>query len=252
VGALWVCALAATTPAGGSQAASPGQLLVAAAASLSGLADHLTVAFRQETGQGLRFTFAGSNTLARQILEGAPVDVFISADVAQMDAVERAGRLVAGSRVDLLGNQLVVVVPPGASALVVRPDDLAGPAVRRIAMGDPGAVPVGVYGRQWLEDVRLWDRIQPKVVPLPSSPAAMAAVREGRAQAGIVFATDAIGQPVRVAYVVAVQDAPPIVYPAAVIRGGRESEARAFLEFLQRPAARGIFEAAGFRAPGGP
>jgi molybdate transport system substrate-binding protein len=228
-------------------------LLIAAAASLSQLAPPLAQAVHNRHGLDVRFTFAGSNTLARQIVEGARIDVFISADEAQMDVVERAGLLVPDTRVDVLSNQLVVIVPRGAASRVGSPDDLAANGVRRVAMGDPEAVPAGVYGRRWLETVRLWAAVQPKVVPLPSSPAVVAAVREGRAEAGIVYQTDVqsagAASPVAIALTVNPADAPPIRYPAAAIARGRVSDARAFLAFLQSDEATRLIEAAGFRRP---
>lgn len=227
-----------------------GDLLVAAAGSLSGLAPDLTRAFHDASGRDVRFTFGGSNTLARQIVEGARVDVFISADVRQMDLVERAGRIVAGTRVNVVGNQLVIVVPTLSRHAWTGPDDLGSTVVSRLAMGDPDGVPVGVYGRRWLEAARLWSAVASKVIPLPSSPAVLAAVREGRAQAGIVYATDARAErAVRIAHVVDPADAPEILYPAAAIAGGREPDARLFLAFLRSAAAVHLFEAAGFRRP---
>jgi molybdate transport system substrate-binding protein len=208
----------------------------------------LTRAFHDASRIDVRFNFAGSNTLARQIVEGARVDAFISADPLQMDVVEHAGRVVAGSRVDIVSNQLVIIVPAGAGPAIRGPDDLGGAHVRRVAMGDPAAVPAGVYARRWLEAVRLWSAVEPKIVPLPSSPAALAAVREGRADAAVVYATDAKGHGgVRVAHIAAPEDAPQIVYPAAAITGGRQPYAQAFLAFLRSDAARRIFENAGFR-----
>lgn len=233
--------LAAAPQAGERPAARP--LLVAAAASLSGVAPQLSRAARDEATLDLRFTFAASNTLARQIVEGARVDVFISADEAQMDVVERAGRLVPGTRANVIGNQLVLI---SANAGTLAPDDLAAPEIRRIAMGDPAAVPAGVYGRRWLERIGLWDAVMPKVIPLPSAPAVVVAVQQGRADAGIVYATDARTHDHPAAHRVPPADAPPIVYPAAAIEGGRTAEARTFLEFLQGSAARRVFEAAGF------
>jgi molybdate transport system substrate-binding protein len=224
-----------------------GDLLVAAAASLSGLAPQLAKAFHDASGMDIRFNFGSSNMLARQIVEGARADVFFSADAAQMDFVEQADRLVPGTRADILSNRLVIIVPEYGQEVLKQPDDLAVHSVRRLAMGDPAAVPVGVYARQWLEAVRLWTAVERKVVPLPTSPAVVAAVREGRAQAGIVYATDAMNARVRVAHVVASEDAPEIVYPAAAVRRGRESSAKAFLNFLHKDAARRVFEAAGFR-----
>jgi molybdate transport system substrate-binding protein len=248
LGILGVAAALSFTWTMAAQRPVRGDMLVAAAASLSGLAPDLSRAFHDASGIDVRFNFAGSNTLARQIVEGARVDVFISADALQMDVVEQAGRVVPGTRVDIISNQLVIIVPARGIAVIKTPDDLGSSEVRRVAMGDPAAVPAGVYGRRWLETVRLWSVVEPKVVPLPSSPAALAAVREGRADAGVVYATDANGQAgVRVAHVVTQEDAPPIVYPAAAITGGRQPYAKTFLTFLRSDPARRIFENAGFR-----
>ncbi len=247
--AATVAAVASVAAAAPEQRPRPvqGDLLVAAASSLSVVAPQLTRQFHDATGIDVRLNFAGSNTLARQIVEGARVDVFISADAHQMDFVEQAGRLVPGTRIDVLSNQLVIIVPVGGRP-VEWPDHLASSAVRRIAMGEPAAVPAGVYGRRWLETVRLWTTVETKVVPLPSSQAALAAVREGRAQAGIVYATDARNQHgVQVVHLVPDADAPPILYPAAAIRSGREPEARRFVDFLRSAEAWRVFEAAGFR-----
>jgi molybdate transport system substrate-binding protein len=240
--ALVASALAGT----GAQRSGRRDLLVAAAASLSGIAPQLTQAFHDASGVDLRFNFAGSNTLARQIVEGARVDVFISADEAQMDVVEQAGRVVSGTRAGVIGNQLVVIV--GDPPRELRADDLASPAIRRVAMGDPAAVPAGVYGRRWLETIRLWHAVGSKVVPLTSSPAVVAAVAEGRADAGIVYASDAASRAgVHIAHRVAPAEAPRIVYPAAAIAGGRVPMAQQFIAFLRERRAQEIFAAAGFR-----
>jgi molybdate transport system substrate-binding protein len=221
-------------------------LLVAAAASLSALAPQLTQAFHDAHGIDVRFNFASSNTLARQIVEGARVNAFISADAAQMDLVEQAGRLAAGSRVDLLGNQLKIVVTSAGRRTLppdFRPADLVGPGIDRVALGDPAAVPVGVYAREWLQNQGLWSDVAPKVVPLPSSPAVLAAVREGRAEVGIVYVTDDRQSG---GYVVPRAETPRIVYPAAVVIGARQTEAQLFVSFLQKAPARRIFAKAGF------
>jgi molybdate transport system substrate-binding protein len=245
-------ALVVATLAGGGQRPMRRDILVAAAASLGVVERELTVAFHDASGIDLRFNFAGSNTLARQIVEGARVDVFVSADVRQMDVVERAGRVVAGTRADVISNQLIVIASGAALAASWSADHLAAPAIRRVAMGDPEAVPAGVYGRQWLEHVRVWAAVSPKVVPLPSSPAVVAAVAEGRADAGIVYLSDVTNRDaaVRVAYRVAVEDAPAILYPAAAITGGRTALARDFIAFLRSARAQKIFAAAGFRPLG--
>jgi molybdate transport system substrate-binding protein len=245
---LFASVLLAPPDVGAQIRPTGGELLVAAAASLSVVAPELTAAARHRLGITVRFNFAGSHTLARQIAEGARADVFISADASQMAVVERAGRVVAGSQVNLLSNQLVVVVPKSSRLAGLAPAHLAGSDIRRLAMGDPAAVPAGVYGRAWLQQLGVWADVERKVIALPSSRAVVAAVREGRADAGIVYATDARGDGgVRVAHAVGTDAGPRIVYPAAVIAGGRVEQARALLTWLQSDEARGIFEAAGFR-----
>jgi molybdate transport system substrate-binding protein len=118
-------------------------------------------------------------------------------------------------------------------------------------MGDPAAVPAGVYGRRWLESIRLWSAVEPKVVPLASSPAVVAAVAAGRADAGVVYASDVFnrGTTVRITHRVSQADAPPILYPAAVITGGRAPLAHEFIAFLRSARAQEIFAAAGFQPP---
>ena len=157
---------------------------------------------------------------------------------------------VPGSRVDVVSNQLVVITPAGQRQQQW-PDALGSVAVKRVAMGDPAAVPAGVYGRQWLETVRLWHDVAGKVVPLPTSPAVLAAVRSGHAQAGILYITDVAGDPqsqgVAIVHRVADADAPDIVYPAAAIVGSRVVDARRMVEFLGSEAALKVFVAAGFR-----
>ena len=239
------------TSTGAAQRPVRRDLLVAAAASLSGIAPQLTHAFHETTGIDLRFNFGGSNTLARQIVEGARVDVFVSADAAQMDVVERQGRVVEGTRINVLSNGLVIIVGSSRDPLAFKVDDLASPRTQRVAMGDPAAVPAGVYGRRWLETLRLWSQVEPKVVPLPSSPAVVAAVRAGRAEVGLVYASDAHGRSdIRVAYAVPTDEAPEISYPAAVISGGRIPLARQFIDFLRSATAQHLFESAGFRPVG--
>lgn len=238
--------LAAATAIPGRVAAQPSSALLAAVpASLGDVMAELAKTYEQSAKVKVSTTAAGSNTLARQIVEGAPIDLFISADAVQMDVVEKASRLIDGSRVDLLTNQLALVAAAGSTSS--SPQALVESGVRRVAMGQPESVPAGVYGRQWLERLGLWAKVQPKVVPLPSVRAALAAVEAGRAEAAIVYATDASVAPgLRVAYLVPAAEGPPIVYPAALVRGKREAEAKAFLQFLRSPAAAKVFMAAGF------
>lgn len=251
-----VCALSADlsaealAKAEASAKADAAALTVSAASSLTDVLTDLARRYQAATGERVQINPGPSNTLARQIIEGAPIDVFISADEVQMNAAVKAGRIAAGSLITLLSNELVVVVPKGAPAPIGQPRDLADARVRRIAMGQPESVPAGVYGRQWLEQLGLWKAVQPKVVPMPAVRAALAAVREGRVDAAIVYATDArMTRDVIVTYRVPSGEGPRIVYPAAAVAGPRESDARKFLDYLRSDEARRVFEAAGFMVP---
>ncbi len=222
-------------------------LVISVAASLGDVMSELANRFEATARLRVTLNIGGSNALARQIIEGAPADVYVSADNAQMSGVEKADRVVPGSRFDLLTNQLAVVVSSNQADALRSPQALAGPTIRRIAMGNPSSVPAGVYGRQWLERLQLWAQVQQKVVPLANVRSALAAVREGHAQAAIVYATDARTAPeLTVAYLVRVDEAPRIIYPAALVRGPRESDAKKFIDFLRSTDARAVFERAGF------
>ena len=231
---------------GARQASRGTTVLVSAAVSLTEVLQ--TIARAYERGKRIVLNLAGSNTLARQIAEGAPVDLFISADAAQMDRIEQAGRILAGSRVDLLSNQLVVIVPDDRARLFRSPRDLLDPEIGRIAVGDPAAVPAGVYAKQYLEAQGLWPQVRAKIVPTMSVRGALSAVEAGNADAGIVYRTDAAtATRAIVALAVPVEDGPSIQYPAAVmVDAPNQAGARRFLAHLQGPDAAAVFERAGF------
>jgi len=241
--------VAAAALAATGAAPEPRTILVSAAASLTDVLAPLVQMYEQRAGVKADLNLGASNTLARQIASGAKVDVFISADEAQMDAV--ATEIVSGTRVDLLSNQLVVVVPGDRPRTLRSIRDLTDPQIRRIAIGDPAAVPAGVYARTYLEHVNVWTDLASRIVPCGSVRLALAAVANGAADAGIVYKTDAATTTrVRIAFLVERSDAPRIVYPAAVIRGSaHEADARAFLDFLRSPDAMRVFEQAGFIRP---
>lgn len=236
---VWACEPAAQRP---------GEIVVSAAVSLSeGLAD-VARAFERETQIHVAPNLGTSSTLARQIREGAGVDVFISADEDQMDAVQRAGRIAPGSRVPLLSNQLVIVAQADRAVTLRSARDLMKPEFRRIATGDPAAVPVGVYAKRYLESQGLWTDVARKLVPTDGVRAALAAVEQGHADLAIVYRTDAaIARRASIVFVVPRDQGSRIVYPAAVVTTGRNREgAMRFLTFLKGAAARAIFERAGF------
>lgn len=232
-----------------SVVAQPPGLVVSVAASVSDALDEIAGLYRASTGVTVALNTGGSNTLARQIVEGAKAGLFISADDVQMDFVEKAGRLVAGTRTRLLTNELAIVVPQSTRDFTLA--RLLEGRIARLAMGEPGAVPAGVYGRRWLEHEGAWPRVESKVIPFPTVRAVLSAVEAGRVDAGIVYRTDATTSAVRVVATMSRKDHPylDISYPAAVIAGPSEAEARKFLEFLKGPAARAIFDRRGFGKP---
>jgi len=231
-------------------AAQPSRLTVSVAASIHDALQEVAAGYTAETGVAVDLNTGGSNTLARQIVDGAGVDVFVSADAAQMDVVEGAGRVVPGTRAPLLSNALVVVVPVDPPSTLTADRLLAGD-VRRLAMGEPSSVPVGVYGRTWLEHEGAWARLSAKVVPFLSVRAVLSAVESGRVDAGIVYATDARASRTRVLLraPASAREYLHIVQPAAAIAGPRATEARRFLAYLQGPAARAVFARWGFGQP---
>ena len=235
--------------AAASLAAQTGRPAITVSAAIS-LTDALQEAVRLfEAANGpVVLNLGASNVLARQIVNGAPVDVFISADREQMRVVERAGLVAPGSVVPVVGNQLALVVPRGVESAPQSVAALAGGGVRRVAIGNPDAVPAGVYARQYLERIGLWDALSPKLVPSASVRAALAAVENRAADAGIVYVTDARGsRAVRVAEVIGGPQAPEIVYPACAMAASRhKAGAHAFLAFLQTPEVTRIFARHGF------
>jgi len=230
--------------------AKPAPLVVSAAMSLRQVMVAIGQAYERGGGAHVAFNFAGSNTLARQIIEGAPVDVFISADEAQMRLAEQSGAIVPDSRVDLLSNQLVVIVPSDRPRPLASVTDLTGPGFKRIAMGDPAAVPVGVYAKRYLEWAGVWGTLAPRIVPMTNVRAVVGAVENGGADAGFVYRTDARLSPhVTVAFEVPLGNGPVIEYPVALVAASKQpAAARRFLDYLQGAEARGLFEQAGFIA----
>jgi molybdate transport system substrate-binding protein len=226
------------------------EVAVYAAASLAEALKEVAQGFEKSTSHKVVFNLGGSNELARQIEAGAPADVFFSADEVQMDGLERAGLVRAQDRVDVLSNVLVVVVPLLSTARVTGLGDL--PAVSRLALADPQAVPAGVYARNWLESVGLWTRLKDKVVPTLDVRAALAAVESENADAGIVYRTDAaISKRVKVAFEVEKSQAPPIVYPLAPIAGSMKPATAELVRYLTSAAAREVYRRHGFVVLGG-
>jgi molybdate transport system substrate-binding protein len=226
-------------------------LTVFAAASLTDAMKDISTAWEKLGHPPLRLSFASSSTLARQIEQGAPANVFASADEKWMDYLAKADAIVPETRKDLLGNQLVLVVPKDrARTITIGPDlDLAallGPN-GRIATGDPAHVPVGIYAKQALTKLGLWAKVEPRLAPAEDVRGALLLVERGEAPAGIVYATDAAVSPgVVVAGTFPESSHERIAYPFAVARTGDTPEARALMSYLAGPEARTIFKRRGF------
>jgi molybdate transport system substrate-binding protein len=224
------------------------EITVFAAASLTDALKEMTPTYEKRSGDKIIFNFGASSTLARQIEEGAPVDLFFSADEAKMDALEKKGLIIRETRKSRLSNSLVIVAAADGSPPIETPKDLATDKVKRLALAEPKTVPAGIYAREYLQKQKLWSAVQAKVIPTENVRAALAAVEAGNADAGIVYKTDAaISKKVRIAYEVPRADNPPISYPLAVVKEGKEPEAaKRFLQYLNSDAAAKIFEKFGF------
>ena len=223
------------------------EILVAAAASLTDVLKELSAAYQSKGKNTVNFNFGPSSTLARQIEEGAPADIFFSADLAQMDNLEKNGRLEPGTRKNLLSNQLVIVVPSDSKLAIASPKDLLKPEVKRIALAEP-PVPVGAYSSKYLEAEGLWDKIKPKVVPVQDVRATLASVESGNVEAGFVYKTDAaVSKKVKIVYEVPIDKGPKIVYPVAIVKESkRKDTARDFFNYVQTPASKELFKKYGF------
>ena len=247
-GALLLCALVSPT-----RSARADDLLVFAAASLKTALEEIAALWTAKTGEEITLSFAGSSALARQIERGAPADAFISANRDWMDALEAAGWIAADTRIDLVGNRLVLIAHgSGAPPVALGPEtDLAGLLGEgRLAMALVDAVPAGIYGRAALAALGLWEAAAPKVAQADNARAALALVATGAVPFGIVYATDAAAED-RVSVVATFPAAthPSIVYPAGAVAGGAVARARAFLAFLGGAEARSAFARHGFLPP---
>lgn len=246
VGALALAGVA-FTPVG----ARADEVLVFAAASLKTALDQVAADWREQTGKAVAISYAGSSSLARQIEQGAPADIFISASVDWMDYLQSAGLIRAATRTDLLGNRLVLVAH-GRDAAKIKLDagtDLAGLlGDERLAMALVESVPAGIYAKAALTSLGLWPSVATKVAQTDNVRAALALVSSGEAPFGIVYASDAVADnTVSVVAVFAETSHAPIIYPVAVTATSASTGAAVFLKALTGPAAAEIFRAQGFR-----
>jgi molybdate transport system substrate-binding protein len=257
----WLALLTATVltlAAGTAPAAAQGRdVLVFAAASLKNALDEAAAQWQRESGKKVVISYAASNTLIKQIEQGAPADMFISADLDWMDYGQQKGLIKPDTRSNLLGNRLVLIAPKDSniSANIQPGFDLAALLKGgRLAMGNVDAVPAGKYGKASLEKLGAWDGVKDKIAQAESVRAALLLVARGEAPLGIVYQTDAAADPtVKIVGTFPENTHPPIIYPIALTKDSTNPDALAFLNFIRSPAARPIFERQGFTVlgPGG-
>jgi molybdate transport system substrate-binding protein len=234
-----------------SAPAQAAEVTVFAAASLKTALDEIAAGWQAESGNRAVLSYGGSSSLAKQVMEGAPADVFISAAPEWMDAVTDAGLIVPESRVDILGNRLVLIAHgPGVAPVTLdATTDLQGMLQGgRLSMAMVDSVPAGQYGKEALTSLGLWDSVKDSLAQSENVRVALQLVALGEAPLGIVYASDAIADAASVSVVATFPEEShsPIIYPAAVIAAGGKPEAQAFVDYLSSPAARVIFEAQGF------
>jgi molybdate transport system substrate-binding protein len=230
------------------------EINVAAAASLTDALQEISRNYEATSGDKIVLNLGASSLLARQIEEGAPADLFLSADEAKMDSLAKKGLLLAGTRKSVLGNTLVVVVPLDSKLKIAAPANLASGSIRALALAEPQTVPAGIYAKEYMQRLGLWHKVIDRVVPTENVRAALAAVESGNADAGIVYKTDAeISQKVKVAYSVSEAEGPKISYPFAALAASRHpEETRRFLAYLSSPPALDVFRRFGFLVIAGP
>lgn len=223
------------------------ELNISAAASLTDAIQEVSNLYNdQHTDVKLTFNLASSGTLQKQIEEGAPADLFISAGKKQMDALQEQGLIVDSSRQDLLGNELVLIAP--ADSLLQDFAGLTDPAVGKIGIGTPETVPAGKYAQEALTSMGLWDAIQPQLVQAKDVREVLTYVETGNAGAGLVYRSDTY-QTEKIKIVAAAPSSShkPIVYPLAVVKSSSKQEAAAdFAKFLTTKEAADIFSKYGF------
>jgi molybdate transport system substrate-binding protein len=247
VAAVGIAMLLSAAP---SSLAQESSLTVFAAASLKTALDNVNAACEAEVGEKATISYAGSSALARQIEQGAPADVFISADLDWMNYLSEKKLTKPETETKLLGNRLVLVAPAGSTATITIASDfdLAGLiGDGRLAMANTDAVPAGRYGRAALESLGVWASVEGRIAQAENARAALALVAIGEAPLGIVYQTDAAAEPrVKIVGRFPEDSHPAIVYPMAELAASDNDDAPAFLDCLQSEKARKLFEAQDF------
>ena len=226
-------------------------LVIFAAASMKNALDEIATGWSKDTGKPMpKISYAASSALAKQIEQGAPADMFISADLDWMDYLAGKNLIKADTRFNLLGNKIVLIAPKDSKRTSV---DIKGPdlakalAGGRLSMANVDSVPVGKYGKAALEKLGAWDGVKGSIAQAENVRAALLLVARGEANLGIVYSTDAAAEPnVKIVGTFPADSHPPIIYPAALTKDSKNADAKAFLDFLRSAKARTAFEKQGF------
>jgi molybdate transport system substrate-binding protein len=247
VAALAAIAIAATASPG---AAQTGDVVVFAAASLKNALDDIAAKWQHDSGKHAVISYGASSALAKQIEAAAPADVFISADLAWMDYLQQRKLIDSKTRVDLLGNTLVLIAPKDSDVVFTIAPGF--PLAARLgdghlAMAEPNTVPAGKYGKAALEKLGVWSAVEKRVAAAENVRAALLLVARGEAPLGIVYRTDAAAEPaVKIVATFPADTHPPIVYPIALTAASTNPDAATFAIYLSGPEARPLFEKQGF------
>lgn len=226
-----------------------GTIVVSAAASMQDALKTIAADYRrQQPGTTVRFNFASSGTLQRQIESGAPVDIFISAARKNMDELQTGGLILADTRRNLASNRLVLIIPQNSRAAVRSFGDLKKPQATRVAIGAPQSVPAGKYAQELLQKIGIWNVVEKKSVRTKDVRGVLTQVELGNVTAGIVYRTDAlISSKVRVVSTAPEKLHAPIVYPLAVIKASKnQAAARRFTAYLTSAPAQKVLRRFGF------
>lgn len=228
--------------------AAPVKLTISAAASLQDVAQQLKTMYeKQHPGVTITYNFGASGPLQKQIEQGAPADMFISAGDKQMDALDKEGLLQPGSRKNLLGNDLVLVVPQNST--ITSFADLSKPGIGKISIGTPASVPAGEYAQETLTSMNLWKQLEPNIVYGKDVRQVLTYVENGNVAAGMVYRSDAlVGKGIKVVAAAPDSSHKPITYPMAIIKSSKQQKAAAdFATFLSGSDAGKVFVKYGFK-----
>jgi molybdate transport system substrate-binding protein len=244
---LWIAALALSS--GACRNPEPSSLTVAAAANLTGVFDRIAEAFTRRTGIRVVFSYASTSQLAQQIENGAPFDVFAAADTAHVDSLVQDGKILPASRAIYARGRLALWIPPDSKTPIARPEDLAAPSIRFVAIAKPEAAPYGAAAVEALRALGIWDKVQPKVVYATNINMSKQFAATGNADAAFTAYSLVVGQPGRVILIDPKLHRPIDQALGILSTSARQAGARQFVSFLMGPESRSILSQFGYQTP---